>query len=391
MSETDMSLYPDPDLLLQRMVEKITGTISERDNYVLEELIEKNEDVKNAWTAFSSSFSQEDRDTQMARLGTDVFWKGSALNRNVIAQNKVYIIKRWLWAAVFTGILAGSYLLYTQLRGVKRNLFLTGNPTQATNSIQLQLAEGQTIDLSATQGTVQAGNTTLVNQQKSLHFTDAGTGDGVGGLNTLKVPVGQDYNIVLADGTKVQMNSATEMRFPFRFNGATRDIYINGEAYLEVARDAKHPLIVHSAGSAVQVLGTSFNINTYEADQLTVSLVNGSVKVKNRGKETIIRPGEQAVVQQTAGNIQVLAFDREEVLSWREGIRIFDNATVQEISSVLPRWYGVQIQIDNPSLADRRFSGVLDRKMPIQDFLNALKATIALDYYEDKKGVLHLK
>ncbi|HTI11442.1 MAG TPA: FecR domain-containing protein, partial [Puia sp.] len=204
-----------------------------------------------------------------------------------------------------------------------------------------------------------------------------GKGDG---LNTLTVPVGMDYKIVLADGTEVWMNSATVLQFPFAFRGETREISLSGEAYLKVAGDATRPFIVHLPQTTVQVLGTAFNVNSYDSGIVRVSLVSGAVTLKSDRQELQLRPGMEGVYSKNA-DLTFHSFDEKDVLGWMQGIHVFYNASIQEISRVLPRWYGLAVKLDNPRITRQRFSGFINRNKPIQDFLENLKSTHSADYY----------
>lgn len=207
-------------------------------------------------------------------------------------------------------------------------------------------------------------------------------------MNRLRVPVGKDYRVTLSDGTEIWLNSATTLQFPFKFSGKTREISIQGEAYLEIAEQAGQPFLVHTQHGTLQVLGTSFNINDYDSGIVKVSLVEGALRFKTKTKNVAITPGQQAVYAVNK-NIRLQPFEEEEVLAWRSGKYYFIEATLQEIVTVLPRWYGISVVIDNPRLGGERFAGQMDRNKPLTTFLDNLSTTMKLSYYFDKE-VLHL-
>ncbi|WP_431198411.1 FecR family protein [Mucilaginibacter sp. P25] len=145
-----------------------------------------------------------------------------------------------------------------------------------TPSIELRLANGEHINLSDT-------------SKKVINMSFAHLKKGVNGLSyqvdnskneewsTLLIPSKLNYRIVLSDGTQVWLNSVSSLRFPFSFLGKTREVYLTGEAFFKVAKNAAHPFIVHTGQTDVKVLGTEFNVNTYHADEIVTSLVEGSV------------------------------------------------------------------------------------------------------------------
>ncbi len=113
--------------------------------------------------------------------------------------------------------------------------------------------------------------------------------------NILEIPVGGEYSLVLSDGSKVWLNSASRLKFPVKFTGGSREVEVTGEAYFEIAKDKSKPFRVRFNNSTVEVLGTHFNVSAYENDNVqAVTLLEGAVKVLNAENEVRIKPGEQA-------------------------------------------------------------------------------------------------
>ncbi|KAA2239754.1 DUF4974 domain-containing protein [Chitinophaga agrisoli] len=380
MNPPDMSSYKDREILFQRMIEKLSGSISEGDEQALDRLIQTDEAVKQLWRHLQQSFHTGDLQDKMARFEDDDYWKPMPVTHpGGRSHKRAFMLKA---AAILAGVSVGGYLLFLLL---STRIGRVSAPPAA--EIQLQLANGQTIGLSR-QGTVKAKGVTLFSTSESLSY--AGSTDA-GGINTLKVPFGHDYKISLSDGTEIWLNAATQLQFPFRFTGSTREITLDGEAYLQVAGDATHPFIVHTHSGTIRVLGTAFNINSYEKGMIRVSLVSGAVKVQAAGREVQLSPGQEAACQPGADRITVQPFEADHRLSWREGIYYFDNAPIQELSGFFQRWYGLSVTIDNAGVGAERFSGILNRRQPVEEFMKALKATTELDYFFDKDSVLHIK
>lgn len=252
-------------------------------------------------------------------------------------------------------------------------------------NVALQLPGGQVVNLGNAQQQVQVGNLTLRNQEKTLSYT--------GNTNqqaSLLVPPGKDYAITLSDGTSIQLNAASKLTFPFTFTGNTREVTVTGEAYIKVAKDATRPFIVHLPHSTVQVLGTEFNINTYDSGQVKIALVNGAVQLKVAQDSILLHPG-YAVNATQGTKLQETPFDADNVLSWRNGLYVFNNVSLASLSAVITRWYGITVITDNQTSANRRFSGAMNRNKPISAFLEGLKFTGQFDYYFDKDSTLHMK
>ncbi|MEO6916056.1 MAG: FecR domain-containing protein, partial [Chitinophagaceae bacterium] len=201
-------------------------------------------------------------------------------------------------------------------------------------------------------------------------------------LNILSVPRTKNYSLTLSDGTKIEMNSKTILRFPFQFKRKTREVYLEGEAYFKVAKDKDHPFIVHARGSEIRVLGTVFNLNTYDSSFTKTSLVEGSVVASNAMTKVQLKAGFEASTSKAGGKISVEKFDETEVLSWRKGRFNFRNASLHDLSSLLMRWYKVKVVFENPSGSKKTFSGEIWKNQPVELFLDNLKLSnnIPLQY-----------
>jgi ferric-dicitrate binding protein FerR (iron transport regulator) len=199
-----------------------------------------------------------------------------------------------------------------------------------------------------------------------------------------------DYQVTLSDGTKIWMNSATRLHFPTNFHADAREISIDGEAYLEVAQDAKRPFTVRLPNSSVQVLGTALNVNTYHPDVTNVALVSGAIQFSGGQTRLMLKPGEQ-VVYSEEGGISKQTFDPKFVLSWKKGLYYFEAADLNDIAMVIQRWFGVNTMIDSKDLLNTKVAGVLDKHQPLENFLDDLKAIAHIQAYFDKAGVLHFK
>lgn len=251
--------------------------------------------------------------------------------------------------------------------------------------IELRIGSAPVINLSKQQGQIQAGNVVLNNKEQQLSLLRSA---GNAGIATLTVPNGKEYMLQLPDGSTIQINAATTVHFPLAFSGPMREITISGEAYLSVKKNAMQPFLVNLPHGKVQVLGTEFNINTYNGDK--VALVTGSIKMKTARDSSLIKPGYEATIT-TDAHLQVDEFDPYDVLSWRRGEYPFRNASLQTVSILIERYYGIPVRFEGESTA-QKFTGVISRKTPINNFLAGLKLTGFVKAYSfDKEGTLHLR
>jgi len=195
-------------------------------------------------------------------------------------------------------------------------------------------------------------------------------------FNTLIVPRGKHYQLMLADGTKVWLNAASSIKYPTNFQGKERRVELQGEAYFEVAKDSKHPFIVNTGKSAIKVLGTSFNIKAYPDEQSDkTSLISGSVKISSRksNKEIELKPGDEATV--TLHAIEAGQGDLDAALAWRNKMFIFHNSTLDDLMQMLSREYNVDVVFARNEIKEYHFTGRIERYEKIEPILDIIGQT----------------
>lgn len=192
--------------------------------------------------------------------------------------------------------------------------------------------------------------------------------------NELIVPKGGEFTLTLSDGTKVWLNSQSKIKYPVIFNGMTREVYLEGEAYFEVVKDSLHPFYVNAGnGVNVEVLGTSFNVRNYADENSVVTVLEeGSVRMSH-GKDTVVlRPGNKAVCLPNE-QIRLTTVNTELYTAWRCGQYIFMNESVENILKQLARWYDIEVFYNNESAKSVVFSGDVRKYENIDTFLEAME------------------
>jgi len=369
----------NPEYIEQLVLDEIAGIITPEDSATLKELLAQEPEALVIRDDLYAQYGNHPALDNLAdTLPVEKVWDGIRKKKS-----SSLLIKTISSIAAVALLLIGSYILFSP--GRQQPAFVQ---EISPKNVELQLPNGQMVNLGNTQQQIRLNNLTLSNQQKKLSW-DAPTGSD-NRMATLIVPPGKDYSITLPDGTEIQLNAATRIQFPFSFSGNTRDVTINGEAYLKVVKDPSRPFRVHLPHSTIQVLGTEFNVNTYDSGHVNVSLVSGAVKLHTTADSILLHPGF-AVNFQAGKALDETPFDADDVLSWRQGIYVFHNATLAEMSGVINRWFGIAVIIDNPATAQRRFRGFIDRKQSVRPFLEGLKFTGQFDYYFDKDSTLHMK
>jgi ferric-dicitrate binding protein FerR (iron transport regulator) len=199
-------------------------------------------------------------------------------------------------------------------------------------------------------------------------------------INTITTPRGGQYQVILSDGTKVWLNSATSLRFPVAFTGNSRNVELNGEAYFEVTKNAEKPFTVQANGTTTQVLGTHFNVNAYNDNaEVTTTLLEGSVRLQKGRTNAMLVPGEQGTILNNGISIAIKTADIEEVMAWKKGYFIFHDENIINIMKQVSRWYDVDVEYEN-GVKDKEFGGTVSRYKDITELLNNMELTQAIHY-----------
>lgn len=201
-------------------------------------------------------------------------------------------------------------------------------------------------------------------------------------INKLIVPRGGIFQLTLSDGTRVWLNSDSELKYPAFFNGKNRDVYLTGEAYFEVSTDESHPFIVHLESSDIEVLGTSFNVSSYENNPgVAATLVEGRLKVSNLlDSEAILYQGQQSVIDRNSKEIVVNDVNTSFYISWVNGLFDFENMQLEYIVNQLGRWYDVEFYFDDPELKELHFTGAAKKENSIEFIIDLIERTSYVDF-----------
>lgn len=195
--------------------------------------------------------------------------------------------------------------------------------------------------------------------------------------NRLLIPKGKTYQVILADGTKVWLNSETELSYPTQFTGDKREVILSGEAFFEVAPDKNKPFYVNTNGIQVKVLGTIFNISSYREDPIIrTTLVEGSVAVRpEKGEEQLITPSQQFSFEKETGKSDIRTVDTELYTSWVNGEYIFKDVPLIEIITKLQRWHDFTVSFQDECLKYKHFSLKADRSTDLDQLLEIISFT----------------
>lgn len=287
------------------------------------------------------------------------------------AKQKTHKLWPRIAAAASIVLLAGAALWFSRsyIPGFQdeRSAQYVHDIAPGKNRATITLAGGKTIVLSDNKSGV-------VIAAGKLSYNDGSPLGSISGKNAMEMasvstPKGGTYEVVLPDGSKVQLNASSSIKFPSSFkNLAERRIELSGEAYFEVAKNKKQPFIVKSRNQEVRVLGTHFNINAYTDEANTrTTLLEGSILINQK----ILKPNQQAV--QADGNISVREVNANDAIDWKNGVFICQEERLESLMKKISRWYDVEVIYSNPDLKERTFSGSLSRYDHVIDVLKALE------------------
>lgn len=256
----------------------------------------------------------------------------------------------WSMAAAIVIVISGAVLFLQLVKNKpKQTTVMNADSLQllpGTNKATLTLADGSVIDLSAAKnGVVDSNLVSHANKPADGELVYEAINNGpVSALHALSTPVGGQYKVILADGSKVWLNASTTLRYPAVFSGKERRVEINGEAYFEVAKNEQQPFrVVLPDSSVVTVTGTQFNVMCYStADEKEVTLVEGKVNVTYKANQQQLQPGTQATIS-VAGLQKHTGVDVESITGWKNGLFVFHDASIEKVMTQIERWYGAKI------------------------------------------------
>ena len=309
----------------------------------------------------------------MDRMDRERSWK--VLERKLKRRDRVRMIRVMAAASILLAVMIGTWLLLPVKQ--KTTVIPVAEVIPGNASVILHMADGKSVNLKNEEvlGLVEKDGTEITKDTAStlVYHVNGKVTKSV--LHTVEVPVGGEFDLTLADGTRVWLNSDTKFRFPTYFSGETREVYVEGEAYFAVSKDAEHPFIVHTGGARVKVLGTEFNLCAYPEERVVTTLAKGKVEVADGTCKVCLQPGEQAIYNKSVNNIEVRKVDVTLYSSWLKGVFEFENMSLREIGKQLSRWYGVIFEFDDVGTGDRRFTGGIKKYIPLYQSLDILEKT----------------
>ena len=371
---------------------RLNGTIRQEEEKMLEEWIHENDEHQLFYERLV------ERDYLTGRLQEYENYSLEALKERVMFSvskqgKRTRLIRRikQIAAILLIPLIAGSVFLFMVEK--KEISPLATDIIPGKECAVLEMADGRKVELGLGKnlGQLQLEGTVVTNDSNRLAYKQNHSGNpSTLEYNTIIIPRGGEYQLILSDGSRVWLNSDTRLRYPVSFIGEKREVYLEGEAYFEVSHSDK-PFEVHGGGQCVRVLGTSFNVMAYgDESKVQTTLVSGSVRVvlDQSDKNVLLTPGHQAEMDKNSGKITMREVNVENYIGWKDKLFMFDEEDMVTIMNKLARWYDVDIIIETPELKEKVFYGVIRKYENISTILDMLKKTQNIDYLIEGKKIV---
>lgn len=270
-------------------------------------------------------------------------------------------IKWFPYAAAIVLILSVGGVFYFSGDKKQSEVFpVAKNEVQVPGSrAVLILPDGRKVDLGneVLRSDLAQRDSLLLVSARSLRYRDIDSPDTTEVFHTLEIPRGGEYLLTLSDSTIIYLNSESTLSFPVKFQGNERKVYLTGEAYFKVAKNAERPFIVAAGGLEVLVTGTTFGVRAYKDEKdIQTTLESGHVTVRVEGKSVKLVPNKQALFNKSTMGLEVRDVDVDLYLAWADGRLVYDNCPLEKILTDLGRWYNIDVFYSRDELREYNFS-----------------------------------
>ncbi|MBS0030573.1 FecR family protein [Chitinophaga sp. 22321] len=401
------SFSNDPYTIAALIFRSQQGLLTAGEQDKLDAWIAASDENRQLWMALNNPDVQQQNVRAMARFDENAalerFLSGKPVKSNV---RRIQLLHTWKWAAAVLVLALGvsSYFLLTRVaqnhdrfgRKFARQDILPGK-----NGAILTLADGTQLVLdSLGDGKIATQNGTQISLNNNELKYDATAATDDAAHNTITTPKGRQYHVILPDGTEVWLNAASSIQYPVAFKGKERRVKISGEVYFEVASKSWQPFVVEADRMKLEVLGTSFNVNTY-GDEKTIrtTLLTGAVKItplpgsRHTTQPRVLVPGQTADLSKPdASEGAALTItetpDPDKIIAWKNGLFNFDGMDLYSVMRQLERWYNIKVEyVGKPD--NVIFKGKMHRNTNLSDVLKVLE-TMDVNF-ELKENILYVR
>lgn len=349
------------------------------DKYANENCTEEELAILHTWY-LEQALQPLEISAEEVEMAKQVVWNNLPIHKTGIPKtiklSSSKLIKRIAVAAVaILSLSLGYYFIKRNPSSLDKPIAKHEQILPGGNKAVLTLADGTTVNLNQVQnGLLSHSNGTNIVKTTNgkIVYNNTNATKSVA-WNTLTIPAGGYYNVILSDGTVVWLNAKSSLKYPTEFTEKERIVELNGEGYFEVAHRNNQPFKVITEHQTVEVLGTHFNINAYLDEQgTTTTLLEGSVKINSSGIEKTLKPNQQARLKN--GSMSISQCNAENAIDWVNNDFIFDNEDLSSIMRKISRWYNVEVSYPS-HLSKLEFTGSISRSKNITQVLKIMELT----------------
>lgn len=362
-----------PHHIAELIFKHYAGSISAAEQARLDAWLAEDAQHRQLFTSFRNPALLEKEMAFFDRLNVDADWEAVAVRAGYNTNTRRPRRLIYWSAAAAVALLTSTYFLWpakqTPAEVVQTAPITTPQP--GSDKATLQLANGQTVALGQLAGdtALSEGGASISGKNGQLVYNEASAESIT--YNTLTTPRGGQFRLTLADGTVVWLNASSSLHFPTRFTDKHRTVELTGEGFFEVSKNHE-PFYVVANGVKIAVLGTRFNVSSYNGTTRT-TLAEGAVKIQLPGNRNWqLAPGQQALVEDISQPVKIMPADVDKALAWKNGLFYFKDDALTEIIGQIARWYDVDVSVKGP-LPVRLYSGNIRRQASLDEVLEMLE------------------
>lgn len=382
--------------IAELMSKRILGVLTEQERHELENWIDNNDARKKIMNKYEQGFAKIDFDPRKDQVEASAAYRRWLQQRPKPSSHKHRLLRLWGVAAGWVAVMGICYWLWesiirphslsSEVEMYTTTTNLMDDQGRSKADAWLVMADGSRIPMQTTDSELVVTTQAIKQGKDLIALQDQPTNST--NYNILQISCGKQLKMQLSDGTKVWINSDSEITFPNHFEGELREVWVKGELLFDVAHDAKHPFIVHTEQGEIKVLGTIFNVHCYAEETPTVTLVSGKVRYL-KGEQTVdLSPGQQCQVH--ADGLKVTEVDVYEYTAWANEVIVFRDKPLKDLMKMLSRLYSIQIIFEDEALKELPFSGAFKRYDRPAEILRMIEESGQI-YIESRENQLILK
>ena len=363
----------------------LTGDLSEEEKVKLEDWIRGDSSRKRLFDEICEERNVV-RDLEVyERVNKESAWEKVVCRGNIKLQHSPRRLGwyRWVAAVMLPVMVAAGYFIREMKRDSLQQGVEIASIEPGKSKAILRLGNNRVLEITKEREThvdVAEGIAATNNSSGMIYPEQVVTGKTE--YNVLEIPRGGEYTVTLSDGTVVHLNSGSELRYPVAFGAERREVFLSGEGYFEVVKDSVRPFFVNADKLKIRVYGTSFNVNTYDLENIQTVLVEGKIGIQtmNMNTEYMVKPGQLALYNQEKGTMEILNVDVQLYVAWKDHEFMFDDESLEKIMNRFSLWYDVDVFFQTASLKQLHFTGHLGRYDDISHILDAISGVTQVKF-----------